>query len=235
LGQISRWAWAIAIVTATSGLAASPVAAETLSGPAIVVDGDSLEVAGKRVRLFGIDAPEATQTCDRSGAAWACGRASEEHLRGLIGGDAVTCHGQKRDVYGRLLAVCHVAGAELNRVMVAGGWATAFRRYSSDYVADEMRARAAKAGLWSSNFIAPEDYRRAEDAQTARQRPRQTTRQSPAPALSGCVIKGNRSRRGDWIYHLPGMPYYNETRAEEMFCSEAEAVAAGYRKSRAGR
>jgi hypothetical protein len=48
------------------------------------------------------------------------------------------------------------------------------------------------------------------------------------------VIKGNHSRRGEWIYHLPGKPYHNETRAEQMFCSEEEAMAAGYRRSRAG-
>jgi hypothetical protein len=45
------------------------------------------------------------------------------------------------------------------------------------------------------------------------------------------VIKGNRNRRGQWIYHLPGMPYYNVTRAEEMFCTEADAQAAGYRRA----
>lgn len=224
----------LAIITAALSLAAVPAATETVSGQVKVIDGDSLEVAGRRVRLFGIDAPEATQKCDRSGESWACGAASAEELKGLIGTDSVTCEGSERDVYGRLLAVCRVAGVDINRTMVAGGWATAFRRYSEDYVADETRARAARLGLWGSNFMAPEDYRRAEDAGDTRQRPRPALRSAPSRSLSGCVIKGNRSRRGDWIYHLPGMPYYNETRAEEMFCSEAEAVAAGYRKSRAG-
>ena len=48
---------------------------------------------------------------------------------------------------------------------------------------------------------------------------------------SSCNIKGNRNRKGQWIYHLPGMPYYDQTRAEEMFCTEAQAQAAGYRRA----
>jgi hypothetical protein len=46
------------------------------------------------------------------------------------------------------------------------------------------------------------------------------------------MIKGNRNRKGQWIYHVPGMPYYEQTRAEEMFCTEAEARAAGYRRAK---
>ena len=63
---------------------------------------------------------------------------------------------------------------------------------------------------------------------------RQQLPRAEAASGPGCLIKGNRNRRGEWIYHLPGKPYYSETRAEEMFCSEAEAQAAGYRRSRAG-
>lgn len=48
---------------------------------------------------------------------------------------------------------------------------------------------------------------------------------------SACNIKGNRDRRGQWIYHVPAMPYYDQTRAEDIFCNEAEAQAAGYRRA----
>lgn len=44
-------------------------------------------------------------------------------------------------------------------------------------------------------------------------------------------IKGNRNRRGEWIYHVPGMPYYDQTQPEEIFCSERQAQAAGYRRA----
>jgi endonuclease YncB( thermonuclease family) len=213
-------------------LVAFPAVAAPLSGLATVIDGDTLEIDGRRIRLFGIDAPELSQTCDRGGEAWACGSAAADELRALIGSYALSCEGSEVDVYGRLLAVCYISGVDLNRTLVAEGWATAFRRYSDNYVADETRARASKRGLWSSSFTPPETYRQLEDQQvSARQQPqpRSSVRQAP----TNCAIKGNRNKRGEWIYHLPGRPYYNETRAEEMFCTEAEAQAAGYRRSKA--
>ena len=53
-----------------------------------------------------------------------------------------------------------------------------------------------------------------------------------ARASGNCSIKGNRNRKGQWIYHVPGMPYYDRTRPEEIFCTEAEAGAAGKRQLR---
>jgi hypothetical protein len=120
--------------------------------------------------------------------------------------------------------------------MVAAGWATAFREYSQDYVADEVRAKAARAGIWSSTFELPQDYRQARAEQPA-SAPATRAPRAPARAASvagpigRCAIKGNRDRKGQWIYHLPGMPYYEATRAEEFFCTEAQAQAAGYRRA----
>jgi hypothetical protein len=198
-----------------------------------VIDGDTLQIAQTRIRLFGIDAPEASQTCDRQGQKWACGKASAERLRSLISKASLSCYGAEIDVYGRLLATCTLSGIDLNQQMVADGWAVAFRRYSDRYAADEVRARAARLGLWSSNFTPPEEYleeeREANSTRSAAPQPRVVTRS----ATTGCLIKGNRNRKGQWIYHLPDMPYYDSTRAEEMFCSEADAQRAGYRKSQA--
>ena len=107
---------------------AAPAHAQTLSGPAEIVDGDSLTVSGISVRLFGIDAPEGKQTCNRSGTTWRCGEEAATQLRNLIGGNPIECRGRDIDVYGRMLAVCSVAGIEINRAIVEAGWATAFRR-----------------------------------------------------------------------------------------------------------
>jgi endonuclease YncB( thermonuclease family) len=216
------------------GLLPLQTQAATVSGPPLVIDGDTLEIAGQRVRLFGIDAPELSQTWSRSGQAWECGKAAREHLAGMISTAEVTCSGAEKDTYGRLVAVCQVSGVDLNRALVAEGWATAFRRYSDRYRADETRAQAAKLGIWRSSFVRPEEYRTAvttpEERRVAPQRHAAPTPANAARA-QGCVIKGNHSRRGEWIYHLPGMPYYAQTRAEAMFCSEAEARAAGYRRA----
>lgn len=225
----------IRVLLASAFLLPTPALAQTLSGTGQVVDGDSLSVGGISVRLFGIDAPEGKQTCDRGGDQWACGEEAASQLRMLVGSNVVECRGQGIDTYGRTVAVCRADGFELNKTMVEQGWATAFRKYSQEYVVEEMRAKAERRGIWSSSFALPEDYRMAQEQ---RQEQRQSfvsarVRQSaPAAASSnGCVIKGNRNRKGQWIYHLPGMPYYDVTRPEEIFCTEAQAQAAGYRRA----
>ncbi len=120
--------------------------------------------------------------------------------------------------------------------MVEYGWATAYRQYNQAYLAQETIAKSQRRGIWSSDFAVPEHFR---NAQRAAAMPEPYLRQASRPSTSladvdvGCTIKGNRSWRGEWIYHLPGMEYYAVTRAEEIFCSEAAARAAGYRRAKA--
>jgi endonuclease YncB( thermonuclease family) len=83
-----------------------------------------------RVRLEGIDAPEAVETCGRRGGTWACGAAAALALSKRIGGKAVSCVPRGRDRYGRALAVCYSDGRDINAWMVRQGYAWAFVRYS---------------------------------------------------------------------------------------------------------
>lgn len=204
-------------------------------GLAVAGDGDSLTVNGERVRLFGIDAPEFDQACIKDGKSWACGSASAKQLRKLVTGRTVRCLRVGTDQYARTLARCSVGETDINRHMVATGYAVAFRRYSSDYVAAENSAKAAKRGMWAGSFDMPSEVR-ASAAQPPRSTGapvRPSNRSQPVAQASGrCVIKGNHSRRGEWIYHLPGMPYYNQTRPEAVFCTEEEARTAGYRRAK---
>lgn len=219
------WTAALALV------AASPVGAhaQVISGSATAADGDSLIVAGQKVRLFGIDAPELNQTCQRDGETWACGQAAKEQLSALVASVQVQCKRLSTDSYGRAVSACQAGAEDLNRVMVENGWATAYREYSLDYADVELQAKRYGLGIWSGTFQMPADFRHSSEPH---QRDVITmTRKSSPSRVSGCVIKGNRNRRGQWIYHLPGMPYYEATRPEELFCSEAEAQAAGYRRA----
>lgn len=218
-------------------LAPSTAHAQIITGPAEAVDGDSLNLSDTRVRLLGIDAPEGRQTCKRGGATWNCGEEAAALLRSLVRGRAVTCEGRDTDPYGRLVAVCKAGGIELAGAMIEAGMAVALPQFSDAYLEGEARVRRHRVGIWGSEFEMPAAYRAAHRS-PAEQRPRQMARGVARAATSrakqfagGCVIKGNRNRKGQWIYHLPGMPYYDETRPEEIFCSEAKAVAAGYRRA----
>jgi len=207
-----------------------------IAGIAQAQDGDSLEIGGTRIRLFGIDAPEFDQSCTKGGAQWACGAEAADRLSRLVTGREVRCTNMGRDPFDRVLGRCTVHGLEVNRAMVESGLAIAFRKYSMDYVGAEERAKSAGIGMWAGTFEEPGKVRSGE---TSRAKPSAPARKqafagaAPDRPVEGCRIKGNRSRRGEWIYHLPGMPYYAQTKAEEMFCTEADARAAGYRRSRA--
>lgn len=210
-------------------------AAQVIEGTAAVIDGDSLRVAGTELRLFGVDAPEFSQPCFSNGSEVACGAMAKDVLAGLIGSSVLTCQPRDTDTFGRIVATCRISGVDIGGALVEAGWATAFRRYGNDYVSAEMRARAARAGIWQWDFQMPEDYRAGQQAElkprTAQASPRPAGRARRYEGNGQCLIKGNHSRRGDWIYHLPGMPYYDATRAEAYFCTEAEAQAAGYRRA----
>ncbi|MBM3732064.1 MAG: thermonuclease family protein [Acidimicrobiia bacterium] len=130
-----------------------------ISGPAQVIDGDTIEIHGQRIRLYGIDAPESRQTCNKNGEDWLCGKGAAFALADKIAQKPIECEPKDRDRYGRTVAVCRLSGEDLNAWMVREGWALAYRHYSLDYVADEDTAREAKCGIWASEFVPPWEWR----------------------------------------------------------------------------
>jgi len=134
-----------------------------ITGVASVIDGDTIDVSGTRIRLHGIDAPEGGQLCTRAnGAVWQCGDESARALTRLLGRSQVRCEANGQDRYRRTIAVCFRAGVDINQWMVANGWAMAFRRYSMAYASAEDRAQKAKLGLWVGTFQMPWDWRRTK-------------------------------------------------------------------------
>jgi len=240
----------------------APVAPAWIEGAARIVDGDTIDVAGTRIRLEGIDAPEAGQSCNRrDGGTWDCGTEATRVLTSLINGSAVQCAVEGRDVYGRALGTCFLAlrtespqrrasitegairaespqrrasitegairaespqrRASVNAEMVRRGFAWAFVKYSNTYVSEEAAARQAQSGIWQAATRTASDHRAT----------RWVSASEAAP--DGCAIKGNISHSGR-IYHMPWSPWYAKVvmRADKgtrWFCSEAEALAAGWR------
>ena len=217
-------AWAIAVALLVLG--GGPAPANDIVGRARLVDGDTIEVAGQSVRLHGIDAPETGQSCDDwNGTPYSCGALATETLRDLIAGGEVACEGDEHDRYGRLIAICRTGGLagglDLNREMVRLGMAVAYEEYSDDYLPEQIEAFKAGRGLWGGRFDRPAAVRAAK----------WRTAQGSAP--EGCPIKGNISRAGR-IYHAPWSEWYDRTRIDTMrgerwFCSEDEAIRAGWR------
>ena len=191
-------------------------------GPARVVDGDTLAIGSVRIRLEGIDAPEMAQTCrTATGQRWNCGKEAAAFLRTLVGRKDVACNRTGEDRYRRMLAICYAGGVNLNAAMIDAGLARAFVRYSKMFVAAEADAKARGIGIWQGPAEAPWDFRHHK------------WRVASTGAPKGCAIKGNISARGR-LYHMPWSHWYakvkiDEGRGERWFCSETDAVAAGWR------
>ncbi|MCL2076320.1 MAG: thermonuclease family protein [Betaproteobacteria bacterium] len=128
-----------------------------------IVDGDTLDVDGRRIRLYGIDAPEKGQPCTKNGESFDCGEASKQHLAYLLTGERLTCNERSKDRWGRSVAICMTKAGDIAALMVRHGWAVAYREYSKDYVQDEEFARVNELGLWAKDFILPKEWRKGEN------------------------------------------------------------------------
>lgn len=211
----------------------------SLVGRASVIDGDTIEIHGERVRLNGIDAPEAAQACgDRSDKHYRCGARAADALANLLKASSPTrCDFVERDQYGRFVGDCYRAdGASVQAAMVRSGWALDWPRYSGGAFAGEQEAaKRERAGLWAGEFQPPWEWRAEQRTQT--QQPAQIAPLVGVGSSGRCEIKGNISSSGERIYHVPGQQHYaktkiTENKGERWFCTEAEARAAGWRAAR---
>jgi endonuclease YncB( thermonuclease family) len=138
--------------------AGTPVMAAT--GPARVIDGDTLEINGTSFRLAGIDAPELGQLCvanDRT--AFDCGDVARRMMEQAVAGQDISCSADTVDRYGRPIAICRSGMVDLGKQMVVQGVAVAATQFSDAYVSDQSNAKAENIGLWTTEFQMPWDYR----------------------------------------------------------------------------
>lgn len=219
---MTRWVLALVLAVAPLAATAGP------DGRVRVIDGDTIDVGGERVRLFGIDAPERDQLCwEADGTAVRCGEWSGRVLARFAEGHRADCEAIRPDRYGRTLATCIVRGVDLGETLLRNGVVLTYAHETlRDYPEFEKEAELLGRGLWAWRYDDPSNFRASQRAPAT----------PAAPSPDGCVIKGNISNSGR-IYHLPGQEHYGATRispsrGERWFCSEAEAQAAGWRRAR---
>lgn len=146
--------------TVIYGPGTAPPPAIRFTVRAAVVDGDTLAAGAERLRLHGIDAPEARQRCERGGRPYDCGREAMAAMVRILGRGMVSCEQLDTDRYGRRVVRCHdEQGTDLGAELVRQGWAVAFRRYSLAYLPQEAAARLAGRGLWAGRFEQPAAWR----------------------------------------------------------------------------
>lgn len=134
-----------------------------LEGRPRFVDGDSFFIGEIEVRMQGIDAPEGRQTCTRDGREWRCGEDAKRTLQRLAGNQPIRCDIHSTDQHGRRLATCFSASnTNLNERMVAEGYAISFGAYKRQ----ETEAKAARLGIWGSQFEPPQEWRRINNVRS---------------------------------------------------------------------
>ena len=226
-----------------------PVAAGAaeVAGVPKIREADQVQIGNTRIRLGGIDAPSTDQLClNTKGERWTCGVAARDELTKRFGGKVWTCQARSIDRRGRTVARCQADGEDIQKWLVANGWALAFLRLSKDYEPDEKHAREAKAGMWQGAFIAPWDWRVRNKKTTilGATKPPDGAHSVLLASASGdvapspdCTIKGNVNSAGECIYHTPNSRWYTQikmriSKGTRWFCSVEDAEAAGCRETR---
>lgn len=134
-----------------------------IEGQASVIDGDTLDIQGTRIRLHGIDAPESGQQCYRDSEAWRCGKAAAFALDQYLDGRHLQCW-HKGKSYDRIVAVCQVleSGEDVSYWLALNGWAVAATKYSKDYEPASDYAKAHVQGIWATEFVLPWEWRKGK-------------------------------------------------------------------------
>lgn len=195
---------------------------KTIEGRATILTGDLLRVDHTLVKLVGIEAPEREQRCLRSGnRRWRCAEAATDALAQLTRRRPITCQTKSTDELGRMRAVCYDGTTDIAAALVSGGHVFAEAGLMSSYAKQEAAAKTAKIGLWSGESERPSDYRK------------RTWEEAKRSAPEGCPIKGQLAGNAK-LYVLPWSADYHrvrvsKARGERWFCSEQEAISAGWR------
>ena len=134
-----------------------------------VIDGDTIKIEKNKIRLFGIDAPEKNQQCQKPwlsisfltfNKSYQCGKISTSKLKIKINNKFIICKSINKDRYNRFIAECYKDKININKWMVLNGYAVAYKKYSKKFVVQENIAKKEKLGLWSGTFEMPWVWRK---------------------------------------------------------------------------
>lgn len=221
-------AFALALLSPAAGAMPS-----MFEGPVRVIDGDTVVLDGRSLRLAVVDTPERTQTCDVNGKVERCGEAARWMLETMIGDQPLRCEYRGKQSYKRPVVMCQLAGQNLSALLLSAGMGRIDPRYLHEWpdhadvlLAAESRAKAARLGLWAGQSQRPAVYRDGFKA-------------APVKQLKQCPperpVKGNYNpNKNTKIYHEPGSTYYDRTGVghpnDRCFASRADAEADGFRR-----
>ena len=141
----------------------------SVSGYAKIIDGDTIKINSKKIRLHGIDAPEKKQTCKKPyliigifsfTKSYSCGQVSTDKLIKKINNQIIKCKIKNVDRYNRLIGECYKRNENLNAWLVSNGYAVAYRKYSKKYIPNERNAKNNNLGIWQGKFEMPWNFRR---------------------------------------------------------------------------
>ena len=132
--------------------------------PVFIIDGDSLRLGGREIRIAAIDAPEYRQSCtDEAGRSWPCGKEARAALETLARADGLTCTKVAEDRYGRVLGHCRTAQGDIAAALARQGWALGARdRRFAEPAAQVAEAKRARRGIWRGTHQHPADWRNAQ-------------------------------------------------------------------------
>lgn len=132
----------------------------SIYGAVKVLNGDTIQLNGRLVRFYAIDAPESNQLCaDKYGSSYHCGKKSARWLKKWLGKNTIECKVVEQNKKGHIVGICNFGPYDIAAALVNAGWAVSYDKYATVYKPYEIQAQEAKRGLWQGRFYMPWDWR----------------------------------------------------------------------------
>lgn len=136
----------------------------SITAPVKIIDGDSIEIGMRRIRLMGIDAPEYQQYCkNKNNKKYPCGKDALNYLKNIIGNIPIKCTIHEKDKYNRDLCTCYVNNKNINAEMIRAGHAIVYM--GNQYTSEQAEAKRFQRGIWQGRFMHPRLFRRLKEEQ----------------------------------------------------------------------